>query len=85
MDQPIRFPAEKAVGFLLAQVGAHAATRFAERLEPVSLKPSDAGIIRLLAESAGLSQQALASRLRMHASRLVAVVDDLERRGLVKR
>src|SRR5438128_445057 len=85
MDQHTRFPPERALAFLLAQVGAHAAGKFAQRLALLSLKPSDAGIIRLLAEAAGLSQQALASRLHMHASRLVIVIDDLEARGLVKR
>src|SRR5436853_748229 len=85
MDQHTRFPPERAVAFLLAQVGAHAAARFGERLAPLSLKPSDAGIIRLLSEAAGLSQQALAARLNIHASRLVIVIDDLEARGLVQR
>src|SRR5437764_4607815 len=85
MEHHTRFAPERAVAFLLAQLGAHAAARFAERLAPLSLKPSDAGIIRLLAETAGLSQQALAGQLGMHASRLVLVVDDLEARGLVKR
>jgi DNA-binding MarR family transcriptional regulator len=80
-----QFPGPRAIAFLLAQVGAHAACLFAERLEPLSLKPSDAGIIRLLGQSDGLSQQALASLLRMHPSRLVSVVDDLETRGLLKR
>jgi DNA-binding MarR family transcriptional regulator len=85
MDVKREFPGQRAVGFLLAQVGAHAADRFAERLAPLGLKPSDAGILRLLSDGAGMSQRDLASTLRMHASRLVAVVDDLEERGLVAR
>jgi len=85
MDEKPRIRGERAVAFLLAQVGAQAAGRFAERLAPLGLKPSDAGIIRLLESSAGMSQQDLASSLRIHPSRLVAVVDDLEGRGLVKR
>jgi DNA-binding MarR family transcriptional regulator len=85
MAEQHRFPPTRAIGFLLAQVGAHAARRFAERLAPLGLKPSDAGILRLLNEAGGLSQQQLASRLHMHASALVALVDDLESRGLVDR
>jgi DNA-binding MarR family transcriptional regulator len=85
MTKPPRFAAHQPVSFLLAQVGAHAAGRFAERLAPLGLKPPDAGILRLLAQSPGASQQELAAMLRIHASRLVAVVDDLEARGLIER
>src|SRR5438105_260494 len=79
------FPPSRAVGFLLAQVGAHAAGKFAERLAPLNLKPSDAGLLRILGASEGMSQQALASRLRINPSRLVGLVDALETRGLVER
>jgi DNA-binding MarR family transcriptional regulator len=73
------------LGFLLAQVGGHAAAKFAERLAPLDLVPAHAGILRLLSTSAGLSQQELASRLGIHPSRLVAILDDLEARRLVER
>jgi DNA-binding MarR family transcriptional regulator len=71
--------------FLLAQVGAYAATRFAERLGSLNLSPPDAGILRLLRNAAGISQQELAARLRIHPSRLVAILDNLEQRKLVER
>src|ERR1700760_1411300 len=71
--------------FLLAQVGAHAAARFAERLEPLGLKPPHAGILRVIRQADGLSQQALGEKLGMFPSRLVGVLDELERRGLVER
>lgn len=71
--------------FLLAQVGAHAASQFAERLSVLELAPADAGILRLLRVSAGLSQQELASKLRIHPSRLVAILDNLEKQGFVER
>lgn len=73
------------VAFLLAQVGARAAQEFGKRLEPLGFAPPDAGILRLLSRSPGISQQELAGRLNMHASRLVAVIDVLEKRGLVAR
>ena len=80
-------PDKKAgpLAFLLAQVGAHAAARFAERLQPLGLVPADAGILRMLSAAPGLSQQELAVRLRMHPSRLVAIIDELESRHLVER
>lgn len=71
--------------FLLAQLGAYAATQFAERLQVLDLGPPDAGILRLLRVSAGLSQQELAAKLRIHPSRLVAILDNLEKRGFVER
>ncbi len=78
-------PRGDSAGFLIAQVGAHAASRFGEALKPHGLTPHDAGILRLLSHSPGLSQQELAKRLRMHASRLVGVLDDLEERKLIER
>jgi DNA-binding MarR family transcriptional regulator len=54
-------------------------------LAPLDLTPADAGILRLLRHSAGISQQSLAQTLGMHAGRLVAVIDALEERGLVVR
>jgi DNA-binding MarR family transcriptional regulator len=73
------------VAFLLSQVGARSAQEFAKLLEPLKLAPSDAGILRLVGLSAGISQQELARRLGMHASRLVAIIDAMEERGLVVR
>ena len=71
--------------FLVAQLGAHAASQFAEKMRLIGLSPADAGILRLLRVAAGLSQQELASKLSIHPSRLVAILDNLEKRGLVER
>lgn len=75
----------QGLGFLLSQVGYHAAARFAERLEPFGFKPAHAGILRVIRQGNGLSQQALGEKLGMFPSRLVAFIDDLEERGLVER
>jgi DNA-binding MarR family transcriptional regulator len=75
----------KQPAFLLAQLGAHAAEKFAERLRVLELTPADAGILRLLRVEGGPSQQELATRLQIHPSRLVAILDNLEKRGLVER
>jgi len=71
--------------FLLAQVGAHAAAKFAERLAELDLVPAHAGIFRIVAATPAISQQALATTLRTVPSRLVALIDDLESRGLIER
>jgi DNA-binding MarR family transcriptional regulator len=75
----------KQPAFLLAQLGAHAAAQFTEKLGVLELTPADAGILRLLRVEAGPSQQELATRLQIHPSRLVAILDNLEKRGLVER
>ena len=74
-----------SVAFLLAQLGARAAEQFANAIAPLKLTPCDAGILRLLSHSQGISQRELAQKLEMHASRLVAVIDALETRGIVVR
>jgi DNA-binding MarR family transcriptional regulator len=75
----------RSTAFLLSQVGAHAASRFASRLEELGLGPAHAGILRTIARASGISQQALASRLGMVPSRLVALLDELEALGLLER
>jgi DNA-binding MarR family transcriptional regulator len=74
-----------SIAFLLTQIGAEAASRFAARLTSLDLLPQHAGVLRMLGQSEGISQQELAARLEMHASRLVGVVDTLEKSGLVAR
>jgi DNA-binding MarR family transcriptional regulator len=73
------------VAFLLAQVGAQGAQRFAAALGPLNFTPPESGILHLLSRTPGISQQELASRLGMHASRLVALIDALEKRRLLTR
>src|SRR5579859_2501466 len=74
-----------SVAFLLAQVGALAAARFGERLEPLGLAPPAAGILRVIARSGDLTQNRLARILGMFPSRLVLLLDGLESAGLVER
>lgn len=71
--------------FLLSQLGAHAARRFAERIGPLGLTPPQSGLIRAIAAEPGRSQQAVAEQLGIHPSRIVALVDDLERIGILER
>lgn len=71
--------------FLLAQLGAHAAGRFAERVAELDLTPAESGLIRAVALEPGRSQQALARQLGAPATRLVALVDGLEARGVLER
>jgi DNA-binding MarR family transcriptional regulator len=80
-------PADRPTGaaFLLAQLGAHAAARFADRVGPLGFTPPQTGLIHAIAGAPGRSQQAVAEQLGMHPSRVVALVDGLERDGILER
>jgi DNA-binding MarR family transcriptional regulator len=78
-------PQHSGIAFMLAQIGAHAAEKFAERLAPLKLVPAHAGILRVIRQAEGMSQQALAKHLGMFPSRMVLVLDELEKTGLVER
>jgi DNA-binding MarR family transcriptional regulator len=78
-----RFPLSCA--FLLAQVGAFAASKFAERLAALEFQPQHAGVLRLIGVSGGISQRELAGQLGVFPSRAVALLDELEARGLIER
>jgi DNA-binding MarR family transcriptional regulator len=71
--------------FLLAQLGAEAAARWAQRITPLDLTPAQTGLLRLIARQPGQSQQALARQLGTPPSRLVLLLDELEERGLTER
>ena len=73
------------VAFLLAQLGAYAAMRFGERLGAIGLAPPDAGVMRKIGADPGITQQALAQHLGVMPSRVVALIDRLEQKGLVER
>ena len=73
------------IAFLLAQLGAYAAERFGERAAALDFTRPQAGLLRLISREPGLSQQAVARRLGTPPSRLVALVDGLEQRGLIER
>jgi DNA-binding MarR family transcriptional regulator len=75
----------RRAGFLLAQLGTHAHRRLAERLARLDLHPRHFGMLSQLAVNEGQSQQALSGALGIHRSAVVALVDDLEHRGLAER
>ncbi len=79
-DQPPR-----SVGFLLSQLGYVGSRGFSKALEPIGIDPREFLLLRFVAASDGQSQQALAERLAVPPSRMVALVDHLEEAGLVER
>lgn len=77
--------APQTLAFLLSQVGIHASRRFAERIAAVDLNPPLFRILNLVDAREGQSQQAIGAAIEVPASRMVALVDELEQRGLVER
>jgi DNA-binding MarR family transcriptional regulator len=73
------------LAFLLSQVGAHAAARFGERIAPLKIKPYHSGILHLLENEPGLTQQGLCDLLGMFPSRLVGLLDELQKLKLIER
>jgi DNA-binding MarR family transcriptional regulator len=73
------------IAFLLSQLGANASMRFAERIAPLGLVPPEAGVLHHIVRNPGISQQVLAERLGILPSRMVALVDGLEKRGILER
>lgn len=77
--------APSSLAFLLSQVGIHASRRFAERLAAIDLQPPLFRVLNVVDAAEGLSQQAIAEAIKAPPSRMVAIVDELEHRGLLKR
>jgi DNA-binding MarR family transcriptional regulator len=77
--------APSSLAFLLSQVGVYAARRFAQRIAAVDLQPPLFRVLNVVDAAEGQSQQAIGEAIGAPASRMVAIVDELEQRGLVER
>lgn len=75
----------RRIAFLLAQLGADASAAFEQALAPLSVTASEAGLLRLIGHNPGISQKAASEQLGVGPSRVVAVLDRLERQGHVER
>jgi DNA-binding MarR family transcriptional regulator len=77
--------APTGAAFLLAQLGAHAADRFADRIRILGISPPHAGILRLIAAGSSFNQLSLGRKLGVFPSRMVILIDQLVEKGLVER
>jgi DNA-binding MarR family transcriptional regulator len=75
----------RAVGFALSSLGHAVTPKFSARLAPLGLEPREFALLRRVGVSEGGSQQAMGERLGIPASRMVALVDELEGRDLLER
>lgn len=78
-------PYAESVSFLLSQVGARTAQRFAERLAPFGVSPRAYGVLSNLASAASQTQQQLADSLGIHRNNMVGLIDEMEAAGWVQR
>ncbi len=78
-------PLHDTATFQLGTIGAVVAQRFAERIEPLGLKPKHVGLLtRLAADPAG-SQLDLATAMHVAPSLVVRMADHLESLGAIER
>src|SRR6476659_5002807 len=80
-------PAELAMfpGYLLARLGDSSRRRFQRALAPLGLHPRQFGVMTIVSAAPGTSQQQLQERTGIDPSSMVAVIDELEARGLAER
>jgi DNA-binding MarR family transcriptional regulator len=72
-------------GFLLVFAGMRQARRMRETLHPLGVHPRHFGVLTLVANRPGCTQQQLSDMTGIDRSSMVAVLDELEQRGLAER
>jgi DNA-binding MarR family transcriptional regulator len=77
--------ASPGAAFLLSQLGFESARRWAERIAPLGLEPRQGMVLRVVGAEGAMTQADLARRIRVPASKVVGLVDELESAGLVER
>jgi DNA-binding MarR family transcriptional regulator len=75
----------RAVAFMLSSLGYAISRRFHNALAPLELDPGEFSLLRAVSANEGQPQNALAERLHISPSWMVAIVDQLEHRELLER
>jgi DNA-binding MarR family transcriptional regulator len=75
----------QSVTFLASQVGAHSSRLWSERLSTAGLDTRGVMLLWNIGSAEGRSQRQLAEALRLPPSRIVDLVDALERQGWLER
>jgi DNA-binding MarR family transcriptional regulator len=83
-DTGVEVPS-RSVGFTISTTGYAISRRFQEVLEPLGLHPRELAVLQAVARAEGVTQQGIAERVGLPASRMVALVDSLQARGLLER
>jgi DNA-binding MarR family transcriptional regulator len=80
-----RAASQERIGFLLNLAAARVRGEFAAALAPLGITPRHYGVLRLLAQERGLTQQEVGQRVYCDRTTMVSLTDDLERLGLAQR
>lgn len=72
-------------GFVLHWLNELGAQFYARAMAPLNLRPLQVGILQLLASEGGMVQARIGEKLRVDKATMVALLNDLENRGLVER
>lgn len=83
-ERQSRLPSPGAA-FLLSQLGFESARRWAQRIAPLGIDPRQGLLLRVLGTDGPATQADLARRIRVPASKVVGLVDELEAAGLAER
>lgn len=76
---------QESCGLLLTRLARAANRSLAAELEAIGLRSQQFGVLHRLADAGPSSQAELAASLRIHASNLVRIIDELEAAGLLAR
>ena len=82
---PGRPPFGQATGFLLSQLGFEISRRFGALMSEVGLEPRHFAVLRAIEAMEGSAQNAVGDCIRVPASSMVAIVDQLEQLQVVER
>ena len=74
-----------SVAFMVSRLGFEVSTQLAEGLAPLGIEPRHFGLLRALAHAEGESQRSIGLSLNIPPNRMVTLVDDLEKRRLLRR
>ena len=85
INRPPPEPLASATGFLLSWNGRRTAEGFAAALRPLEMGPPQFGLMQLIDAHPGRTQSELVSDSLIDPSSMVAIIDDLEERGLAER
>ena len=72
-------------GFLMNWVSARSRARFAEALADIGLHPREFGVLTIIADRPGITQQEIVGATQVDSSTMVATLDAFEERGLAER
>ncbi len=73
------------LAFLIAQVGSHSQSAFGKQVDAFGLRLAHVGVLKAIFQADGLTQRQLGDALQMFPSNLVRLIDELEKRALVRR